>query len=335
MSDETPAPVTPAIEVIDLHRQFPGHHAVRGLSFKIMPGQVVGFIGANGAGKTTTMRILATLDAPTTGEARVAGFNVMHQPREVRARLGWMPDSYGAYEHMTVLEYLDFYARALGYKKEDRAQRVQDVVDFADLMPLLERFVDKLSKGQGQRLCLARALLNDPQILIMDEPAAGLDPKARVELKQLIRILAEEGKTILISSHILSELGEMCDSLLFIDQGQIVHHGGTESLQQVSETAETLVEVRVCAGAQAQLAEWVQTAQHVSVVEETKLGARLKIAASDETVVAGVLKRLVLDGVPVVDFRREERRLEDAFIDMLGHLEKKPQSPSAPPPLPE
>lgn len=331
----TADPARPAIEVTDLRRAFGTLRAVDGVSFSIDHGKVVGFVGANGAGKTTTMRILATLDYPTGGEACIGGFNVVHYPTQVRRLLGWVPDAFGTYEHMTVLEYLDFYARALGYKGDERLQRIQEVMDFTDLTPLADRMSNKMSKGQTQRLCLGRALLHDPQILILDEPAAGLDPKARVELKNLIRILAQEGKTILISSHILSELGEMCDSLLFIDKGRIVHHGDAETLKRGGAKEETLITVQV-AGDPQRLLEWTLTAQHVKLVDEIRHGARLRINSVSEDVVASVLRRLVLDGIPVIDFHHEERRLEDAFIDMLGELERNgpPQLPPTTPPKP-
>lgn len=323
----------PAIRVENLTRQFGSLLAVRGVSFTISHGKVVGFVGANGAGKTTTMRILATLDYPTSGVAWIGGYHVVDQPAQVRSLLSWVPDSFSAYEYMTVLEYMDFYARALGFRGEERRQRVREVMDFTDLTPLADRLSDKLSKGQTQRVCLARALLHDPQILIMDEPAAGLDPKARIELKNLIRILAEEGKTILISSHILTELGEMCDSLLFIDNGRIVHHGEAEVLKRGTK-AETIVHVQV-ADNPAQLVTWCLTAPHVTLADETKHGARLRIDSTDSDVIAGVLRRMVLDGVPVVDFRREERKLEDAFIDILDQLPQgnPPLGTQEPPPL--
>lgn len=324
----------PAIQVENLERTFGKLKAVDGVSFSIEHGKVVGFVGANGAGKTTTMRILATLDYPNGGVVRLGGHNVVHYPAQVRRLLGWVPDSFGTYEHMTVLEYMDFYARALGYKGKERLQRIQEVMDFTDLTPLADRMSNKMSKGQTQRLCLGRALLHDPQILIMDEPAAGLDPKARVELKQLIRILAEEGKTILISSHILSELGEMCDSLLFIDKGKIMHHGDAASMIQGSGVeGETLMHVQV-AGDPHKVVEWALTAPLIQVVEETKRGARLKIKASDEATIAGVLRRMIQDGLVVTDYHREERRLEDAFIDMLGQIDRgtfKAPSAAAPP----
>jgi ABC-2 type transport system ATP-binding protein len=334
-----PCPTTfdfsqPAIVVKDLRRQFGTLQAVDGVSFSIDHGHVVGFVGANGAGKTTTMRILATLEHASSGTASIGGYDVMNYPSQVRQLLGWMPDAFGTYEHMTVIEYLDFYARALGYARQERLRRVQEVMDFTDLTPLADRLSNKMSKGQTQRLCLGRALLHDPQILIMDEPAAGLDPQARVELKRLIRILAEEGKTILISSHILSELGEMCDSLLFIDKGRIVHHGDAESMTRASSTPETLVTVQV-ACEPAKLLEWALTAPRVNVMEETKRGARLKIESIEEDVIASTLRRMILDGIPVLDFHRDEKRLEDAFIDMLGRMNPSASGSSSPPqPLP-
>lgn len=328
----------PAILVENLHRHFGALKAVDGVSFSIEHGHVVGFVGANGAGKTTTMRILATLDQPDSGIVKIGGHHITHYPDKVRRLLGWMPDSFGTYEHMTVLEYLDFYARALGYQGHERVQRIQEVMDFTDLCPLADRLSNKMSKGQTQRLCLGRALLHDPQILIMDEPAAGLDPKARVELKQLIRILAEEGKTILISSHILSELGEMCDSLLFIDKGRIVHHGDADSMTRSSmSAAETMLNIQVI-GAPGKLIEWALTAPHIEVVEETKRGARLRLKSTEEDLIAGTLKRLITDGIPVTEFHREERRLEDAFIDLLGQIDKGSHQPASltpsSPPLP-
>jgi ABC-2 type transport system ATP-binding protein len=230
-----------------------------------------------------------------------------------------VPDSFGTYENMTVLEYLDFYARALNFRGEERVNRIHDVMEFTDLTPLSDRLINKLSKGQGQRLCLGRALIHDPAVLIMDEPAAGLDPRARVELKRLIRILAEEGKTILISSHILSELGEMCDTLLFIDKGRIIHHATAESLRHTDHEF-TLVDVQV-SGEPQRVVEWALTAAHVKVEDERKSGARLRIDSTDPAVIAGVLRRMVSEGIQVVEFHREQRNLEDAFIDILAKLE--------------
>jgi ABC-2 type transport system ATP-binding protein len=298
-SDEA-KPATPAIEVTNLWRSFNGLHAVQGISFSVEKGQVVGFVGANGAGKTTTMRILATLDYPSRGGAKISGYDVVDYPAEVRRRIGWMPDHYGTYNNMTVLEYLDFFARALGYKGQDRVDRIVDVMDFTDLTPLADRLIDKLSKGMGQRLCLGRALIHDPDVLILDEPAAGLD---------------------FISSHILSELGEMCDSLLFINSGKIIHHGSAESLRKGS-TESCLISVQLADGAE-KLREWAELSPDVEFLDATKKGGRIKINSTEEEVIASVLRRMIKDELPVTEFHQEERKLEDAFIEILGEIEAK------------
>ncbi len=322
-----------ALSVSNLYRYFGTLQAVNGVTFNVPHGSVCGFVGANGAGKTTTMRILATLDYPTLGSAEVCGINVLNHPAEVRRLIGWMPDHFGNYDHMTVIEYLDFYARALGYKGKERRERIQEVMEFTDLTPLAERFSNKLSKGNTQRLGLGRALLHDPQVLIMDEPAAGLDPKARVELKHLIRVLAKEGKTIFISSHILSELGEMCDSLLFINNGRIVHHGDAESLKRGSDGfGGALYDVQVDGRADA-VSDWCVLQPSVEFLESRKHGGRIRIEGEDSAKAADVLARMVKDGLRVVEFHREERNLEDAFIDILGRLEAGKEA-VAPPPLP-
>jgi len=321
----------PIVQVRNLHRSFVDVHAVAGLSFQIQQGQVVGFIGANGAGKTTTMRMMVTLDNPDAGEILIDGFDVVQHPMEVRKRIGWMPDSYGAYDYMTVFEYLDFYARAFGYKGANRRSRVQEVMDFTDLTQLAERPMNKLSKGMGQRLCLGRTLLHDPSVLILDEPAAGLDPKARIEFKHLVRLLAEQGKTMFISSHILSELEEMCDSLLFIDQGRLVHHGSAEHLKR--HTGGVSVLVVECASDPAAISRWIEMNPNVSLIETTKRGARIKLEDGGDEQVAWILRKLITDGIAVTEFRREQLKLEDAFVNMLKNGAV-PLPVAQPPPLP-
>ncbi|MFT7171830.1 MAG: ABC-2 type transport system ATP-binding protein [Paracoccaceae bacterium] len=312
----------PAISVQNLHRSFDSLKAVDGVSFDVPHGSVCGFIGANGAGKTTTMRVIASLDYPSSGAVSVCGYDTMNQPEKVRRLIGWMPDHFGNYDNMTVLEYLDFYSRALGFKGTERQLRVQEVMEFVDLLPLADRFSNKLSKGMTQRLGLGRALLHDPQVLIMDEPAAGLDPKARVELKHLIRVLAEEGKTIFISSHILSELGQMCDHLLFMNDGKLVHEGDAESLRVFGAGAgKTPYSVHLVDPAD-QLVDWVAVNPHVEYLETLKKGARIEIDSTDPERAAQVLARMIADGLKVIEFHREERNLEEAFIDLLESTNK-------------
>ena len=309
----------PIVTVRNLHRQFGEHHAVQGLSFTIAPGQVLGFIGANGAGKTTTMRLMATLDTPTDGSIDICGFDAVQFPRQVRRRIGWMPDDYGRYALTTVADYLDFYTRAYGYRRDERLARLDDVMGFTGLAPLAQQDLETLSKGQAQRVCLARMLLHDPDVLIMDEPAAGLDPRARVEFKHLVRLLAAENKAIFISSHILSELEDMCDTILFIDRGKVAHHGSTEVLKR-QDHATAVVRIKV-ADDPAALRQWIELSPDITYVESTSDGCRASLASAAPAEVAAVLRRMIQDGLPVVDFHQEEQKLEDAFIAMLEKLE--------------
>jgi ABC-2 type transport system ATP-binding protein len=321
MMNEPPPLPKPLVEVCHVDKVFENVHAVKGLSFEIQRGQVVGFIGANGAGKTTTMRMMATLDVPTRGRIYINGEDVVQQPEKVRRWIGWMPDHYGTYSYMTVFEYLDFFARSYGFKKAERKARVEEVMDFADLTVLADRPMNKLSKGMGQRLCFGRMLLPDPEFLILDEPAAGLDPKARLEFKNLVRLLAQRGKTLFISSHILSELGEMCDTLLFIDRGRLVYHGASDELKRSNGTnghgaLQFVVDVTVLGSPEA-LREWSAVNRGWSFVEARRDGARLALEGNDPIDLSMGLRQMIADGIQVIEFRREERRLEDAFVEML------------------
>jgi ABC-2 type transport system ATP-binding protein len=310
-----------AVEVEGLVQRFGATEAVRGISFHIAAGSVLGFIGANGAGKTTTMRVLATLDEPTAGRVRVAGFDAAAQPNEVRRRIGWMPDSYGAYPHVTAWEYLDFYARAHGLQGAARRRRLKEIMAFADLEEIAEKEMSVLSKGMAQRLCLGRALLHDPEVLILDEPAAGLDPRARIEFKRLVRLLAESGKSLFISSHILSELEEMCDALLLIDNGRVLHHGSADALKRRSTGDQgTCVVVEVVGDPDA-VRRWALMRPGVKPLEAAGHGFRLHVESAEPAILAEHLRGMVQAGLPVVEFRHEERRLEDAFVDVLRKVQ--------------
>jgi ABC-2 type transport system ATP-binding protein len=319
------------LEARHLRRSFGKVHAVQDVSFTVRKGQVIGFIGANGAGKTTTLRMLATLDSPDEGSVHVLGWDALSYPDRVRASLGWMPDSYGNYDNVTVDEYLDFYARAYGYHGTSRAHHIEQIMAFTELLPIRDRLMNTLSKGMGQRLCLGRALINEPALLLLDEPAAGLDPKARIEFKNLIRILSQQGKTILISSHILSELDEMCDSMLFIDKGRIVHHGSSETLRR-GETKDVRLEIEVV-GSPDRLLEWAALQSGLKLVESTNRGARFDFTALQPDDLVQLLRRAIADGIAVSDFHRLERRLEDAFIDLLRKSNDS-STTSTPPPKP-
>lgn len=220
------------IELRRLHRFFGKTKAVDDVTFSVGRGQVFGYIGPNGAGKTTSMRILATLDLPSYGDALIDGFSVVNDPEYVRRRLGFMPDSFGTYRDVSCREYLDFFARAYGLIGRDRKRRLDWVLGFTGTDGMSDKPIRGLSKGMKQRLCLGRALVHDPAVMILDEPAAGLDPRARIDLRKMIRQLADDGKTVLISSHILTELAEMVDSIGIIEQGRLLATGSVEQIQR-------------------------------------------------------------------------------------------------------
>ena len=218
------------IQLDNVTRAFGNTLAVDDVSFHVDAGEVLGFIGPNGAGKTTSMRILSTLDTPTSGEAWVDGFSVVDDPDRVRERMGWMPDGFGTYPNINCEEYLDFFARSYGLRGKNRLRAIKNVMGFTQLNQLSKKPISGLSKGMKQRLCLGRALIHNPKVLILDEPAAGLDPRARIELREMILELANEGKSLLISSHILSELAEVCDRVAIIEKGKLLAIGSVESL---------------------------------------------------------------------------------------------------------
>ena len=233
----------PMIELRRLHRFFGSTKAVNDISFEVKAGQVFGYIGPNGAGKTTSMRILATLDLPTAGDALVDGFSVINDPDRVRRRLGFMPDYFGTYSNVNCWEYLDFFARAYGLRGNDRRRALNYTMDFTGLDVLANKPINGLSKGMKQRLCLGRAMIHDPAVLILDEPAAGLDPRARIELREMINRLASDGKSILVSSHILTELAEMCDVVGIIEQGQLLATGSVaddDAVEKATTSASTM-----------------------------------------------------------------------------------------------
>lgn len=304
-----------AIKVEQLSKSFGDFQAVKGISFEIEKGSVVGFIGANGAGKTTTMRMLSTLDIQDEGEITVNGHDVISDVSEVRRSLGWMPDHFGKYQHLMVEEYLEFFARSYGFTGTERDERVEGILDFVEMQDYRNNLMNQLSKGLTQRMGLGRALIHDPEILILDEPAAGLDPKARIDLKRLIRILAEEGKTLFISSHILSELEEMCDSMIFLDNGKILHQGGSQDLKQDSKT-EQKVQVHVN-GSLDKLMLWIEEFPYVRLDRELSQGAILILEDSSLEFRQRIIVEMVTAKIPLVEFQILSKKLEDVFVDML------------------
>jgi ABC-2 type transport system ATP-binding protein len=301
----------PMIELYRVHRYFGKTQAVNDVSFEVPRGEVFGYIGPNGAGKTTSMRILATLDLPTYGDARVDGFSVVNDPDRVRRRLGFMPDYFGTYSHVNCYEYLDFFARAYGLVGRERARALRRVMSFTGLDVLREKPIRGLSKGMKQRLCLGRAMIHDPAVLILDEPAAGLDPRARIELREMIRQLAADGKTLLVSSHILTELAEMCDRVGIIEKGQLLAVGTVDDIQRHHGHRREVV-VRVLGDARP-VQGWLS--ERFPEFESRVDGQLLKFSHPGERAdEARMLRSLIEAGFEVAEFRSQNKSLEDVFL---------------------
>ncbi|MGE0374366.1 MAG: ABC transporter ATP-binding protein [Planctomycetaceae bacterium] len=321
----------PTLDIRNLHRFFGKLKAVNNVSFRAYSGQVIGFIGPNGAGKTTTMRVLATLDMPTAGDAFICGYSVIDDPDKVRRLLGFMPDSFGRYPNMDVVEYLDFFARAYGFRGAARRDAVDRVLVFTELRKLAEKPINTLSKGMSQRLCLGRTLIHDPEVLVLDEPAAGLDPRARVEVRELIGLLATQmKKTVLISSHILTELGEICDSAAIIEAGEILASGTIEELQaqrkrrrptadvtlaetdSVEEPHATILAARVRHDVE-RLERWLLEQPFVTEVHTGPQQVSFTFAGNDAAQ-CDLLKRIVSNNFELLEFTGKTQSLEDAFM---------------------
>jgi ABC-2 type transport system ATP-binding protein len=299
------------VEICGLHRYFGSLKAVDNVSFQFDRGQAFGFIGPNGAGKTTTMRILATIDVPTRGDAFVDGYSVVSDADRVRDLLGYMPDTFTTYANVNCGEYLDFFARAYGLRGRARLTALRRVMAFTELNELAEKPIDSLSKGMRQRLCLARALIHDPKVLILDEPASGLDPRARIELRELIKLLAGDGKAILISSHILTELAEMCDAVAIIELGKIVATGPVNAIQSTSR-ALALLEISVLRDAE-QAEQWLRDQPDVGEVVPSGNDFTVHFPA-DREAQAGLLERMIHARLPIVSFHSRNENLEDIFM---------------------
>jgi ABC-2 type transport system ATP-binding protein len=306
------APRRPLIELRGLHRYFGATKAVYDMSFEVYAGEVFGYIGPNGAGKTTSMRILATLDEPTYGDAYVDGFSVVDDPDRVRRRLGFMPDYFGTYQNVNVVEYLDFFARAYGLRSYQRQAAIEYVMEFTMLDQLAEKPINGLSKGMKQRLCLGRTMIHDPAVLILDEPAAGLDPRARIELREMISRLANAGKTVLISSHILTELAEMCHRVGIIEQGRLLAVGSVEEISAEAREPHSEVKLRVLRDND-RLVAWLRARQDIADVYD-RFGSISLTHTGGPDDQAALLREIVDAGFAVVEFAAKTKSLEDVFL---------------------
>lgn len=303
------------IETRNLTKRYKRLTAVRDLNLQVEVGAVFGFIGPNGAGKTTTMRVLATLLDPTAGLAWVAGCSVTDDPRGVRQAIGYMPDFFGVYDDMLVWEYLDFFGRCYDLPAARREALSGDLLELVDLGHRRDDPVESLSRGMKQRLCLARTLVHDPQVLILDEPASGLDPRARIEIRELLRELQAMGKTILVSSHILSELAELCTHIGIIEAGQLVAAGNLAEIQQQLQT-QRIVIVGL-AGQVAEAQAWLARRPDVVQVEPAGIngeGDLQLMFTGDEEALVQLLREMVEADFPVNAFFEQPGDLEDVFM---------------------
>jgi ABC-2 type transport system ATP-binding protein len=304
----------PMIQLRRVYRSFGKTKAVNDVSFEVEAGQVFGYIGPNGAGKTTSMRILSTLDIPDYGDALVDGFSVINDPDRVRKRLGFMPDHFGTYPNMNCVEYLDFFARSYGILGRDRTKALRHTLAYTGLDKIAEKPIRGLSKGMRQRLCLGRAMIHDPAVLILDEPANGLDPRARIELRHMIRGLAAEGKALLVSSHILTELGEMCDAIGIIECGRLVVSGTVEDIK-----ARLRPHIDVVANLSERgeaLGEWLIGKPDISHIQATERTVRFQLIGTSEQQQTELLRAIVTAGFPLLEYATEGRSLEDVFLQI-------------------
>jgi ABC-2 type transport system ATP-binding protein len=311
--------VTEIVRTEGLVKRYDGTLAVAGVDLSVQQGEIFGLVGPNGAGKTTTLRILATLLAPSAGTAEIAGMSVTRNPDQVRRVLGFMPDAFGVYDDMKVWEYLDFFARCYGIAPAARRRVIGDLLELVDLAPKRDQYVQTLSRGMQQRLCLAHALVHDPQVLLLDEPASGLDPRARVELRELLRELRSMGKTILISSHILPELEELCTSVAIVDRGQVLAQGRVAEIEKRLRfgavlRVRLLLEGEELEAARDRFATDPDVASAILLDDGTiELGFR-----GDDEATARLLASTVAAGLPVVSFARAASDLEELFLQVTS-----------------
>lgn len=301
------------VYVENLVKRYKGTLAVDRLTMEIPAGEIYGFVGANGAGKTTTMRIIAGLLAPTAGKVYVDGMDVAKEPMQVKKHIGYMPDFFGVYDDLKVCEYMDFYAGLQGIPKSKTAGLVDSLLQLVRLTHKKDAYVDTLSRGMKQRLCLARSLIHDPKFLILDEPASGLDPRARVEMKEILRELRSMGKTVLISSHILPELSELCTSIGIIDSGKLIASGSVSDIvEKMSRTGR--IKIRV-AGQEEEAAKVLMEIPGIGSISSIGDVIEVDVSGGNDACV-NILRILVEKGIPVISFQPVEDSLETVFMHL-------------------
>jgi len=305
------------IQIEHLTKEYKGLTAVKDLSLNLEAGDIFGFIGPNGAGKTTTIKMLATLLKPTSGKALIDGIDVVEHPEAVRGRIGYMPAFFGIYDDMRVWEYLDFFAGAYRLPKAQRPRIIDDVLSLTDLGGKKDSYVEELSTGMKQRLCLAKTLIHDPKVLLLDEPASGLDPRARIEIKELFKELKAMGKTIIISSHILPELADFCNKVGIIERGEMLVSGDVQDIMDQVTGGRTL-EIRLLDGLD-KAADLLADAPGVRAVRAVDSHLQVDFAGSPEAQ-ADLNTLLISQGLRVLAFSEQAMDLEDIFMKVTKGL---------------
>ena len=313
----------PVVEISELSKHYGEFIALDKLSLSLNRGSILGFIGPNGAGKTTTIRILVGLSRPTSGTARIAGADCVRELSKVRRLVGYMPDKFGSYDNMRVREYLDFFGAAFGIPRRERQKRVSEVLDLTNAVWMQDRYVESLSHGMQQRVGIARTLLHRPEVLILDEPANGLDPEARIEMRTILLRLAAEGRTLIVTSHILPELSRICDQVAIVAGGKLRAMG---TLQEVTRTLSQrrTVEIQLLSGegiqAAAARAKKALEPEADVTVSEAETIIRCRTSTGDETL-GELLRAMILAGDRVGQFREVAGDLEEAFVTAAREAE--------------
>ncbi|MGI6537185.1 MAG: ATP-binding cassette domain-containing protein [Caldicoprobacterales bacterium] len=302
----------------NLIKKYGDFTAVDNISLEIREGDIYGFVGPNGAGKTTTMRIAATLMEATSGTVLVDGIDVREDYLKVRGKIGYMPDFFGVYDNLKVDEYMDFYGSCYGLSRAEREKRTDELLELVNLRDKKDSYVDTLSRGMKQRLCLARSLIHNPELLILDEPASGMDPRARIEMKGILKTLKGMKKTILISSHILHELSELCTHIGIIERGKLVYSGEIQDIMR-RITGRTILKIEVLSEREKALALFREQPLVEDIYGEEN-SFELSFSGSDEDM-AELLRHLILQGIPVKTFAKEEGSLEEVFMEVTREYE--------------
>ncbi len=310
---------SPVVATEELTKRYGKFTALDRLSISLERGKILGFIGPNGAGKTTTIKILVGLAKPTSGKAWIAGADCTHDARKIKRMVGYMPDRFGSYDNMRVSEYLDFFGAAYGLPRTQRLKRIEEVLEITNSGYMRDRYVEALSHGMQQRVGIARTLLHDPPVLILDEPANGLDPQARIEMRQLLVQLARSGKTLIVTSHILPELSRICDLVAIVTQGRLRAFGTLEEITRKISPRRTL-EVQLADAGQIPAAMDIvsRLGEHGSPPEISQAEASIRFQTNRaETQWSELLGLLLTGGIRVTQFRERETDLEDAFLSVV------------------